>query len=66
MKGTETHGHIKVPTLLSLRDLAIYHGFVIEKSAGTGFHPFSPPLSDALAKFFKYWAVYIIVKLRKK
>lgn len=65
LKGVETHGHIKVPTLRSLKDLAIYHGFLIEKSTGAGFYPLPPPLSNVLAKLFTYWAVHITLKLRK-
>lgn len=65
LKGVETHGHIKVPTLLSLKDIVTYHGFSIENITGVGFYPFFYPLSDILARIFKRWAVFIILKLRK-
>jgi 2-polyprenyl-3-methyl-5-hydroxy-6-metoxy-1,4-benzoquinol methylase len=66
LSGVETHGHVKVPTLLALKDLGVHHGFLVEKIAGVGFYPFPQPLSKLLAKSLKRWAVFITIKLRKK
>lgn len=66
LRGVETHGHIKVPTLLALKDLGVRHGFLVEKVVGVGFYPFPQPLSKFLAKSLKRWAVFITLKLRKK
>ncbi len=65
LRGVGTHGHIRVPTLLSLREMAVHHGFSIEKVAGVGFYPFPHSLSHYLTRFFTRWAVFITIKLRK-
>jgi len=63
--GTKTHGHIKLFTISSLRDLAKYHGFCLEKEVGIGIYPFPIFISGLLSKILKRYCVFLTMKIRK-
>lgn len=65
LRGTATHGHIRLFTAASLGDLAKYHGFTVERIIGTGFYPFPERISALISRLFRRYAVYIIIKIRK-
>jgi SAM-dependent methyltransferase len=45
----ESWQHVHVVTLAALRDLMAVHGFVLESSWGTGYHPFPGAIASRLA-----------------
>jgi 2-polyprenyl-3-methyl-5-hydroxy-6-metoxy-1,4-benzoquinol methylase len=63
--GTETHGHIKLFNVNSLKDLARYHRFLVEDIKGIGIYPLPIKLSCILSKFLGRYCVYLTIKIRK-
>jgi SAM-dependent methyltransferase len=60
----ESWQHIHVVTLTALRDLLIAHGFTIDASWGTGYHPFPGRLALRLAELDPRHAHFIAVIAR--
>jgi 2-polyprenyl-3-methyl-5-hydroxy-6-metoxy-1,4-benzoquinol methylase len=58
--------HIAAFTHKSLREMIRHYGFEIEKYAGSGFYPFRGWVAEGLAKMFPNFAVYSIIRIRKK
>lgn len=65
LRGTETHGHIKLFSLSALKDILKYYGFTIEKTGGAGYYPFPPPVSGTISSLDKAHSVYITVRAYK-
>jgi ubiquinone/menaquinone biosynthesis C-methylase UbiE len=64
--GTETHGHIKLFNVYSLKDLAKYHGYSVESIKGIGIYPFPINVSYMLSSVLKRYCVYLTIKIRKE
>jgi ubiquinone/menaquinone biosynthesis C-methylase UbiE len=64
--GTETHGHIKLFNLYSLKDLAKYHRYSVEITKGIGIYPLPISISYLLSKNLKRYCVYLTIKVRKE
>lgn len=60
----ESWQHVHVMTLTALRDIFAAHGFAIEASWGTGYHPFPARLGSALARLDPRHAHFICVVAR--
>jgi ubiquinone/menaquinone biosynthesis C-methylase UbiE len=58
--------HQRIFTLSALSELLAYHGFEIEKSAGSGYYPLSGQLANVMSSIDKVHAAYITVKARKR
>lgn len=58
--------HIMAFTYKSLIEMAQHYGFDIEKYAGSGFYPFRGWFAEMLAKMLPNFAVYSIIRIRKK
>ncbi len=63
--GTKTHGHIKLFNVSSLKDLAKYHGFTVEKLFGTGVYPFPVFVSRIFSKLLTRYCVFLTVKIKR-
>lgn len=64
--GTETHGHIKLFNVSSLKDLAKYHGYSVESVKGVGIYPLPINISCLLSKVFGRYCIYLTIKMRKE
>ena len=62
--GMETHGHVKLFTAATLKDLAKYHGFRVEKLVGSGIYPFPRRISNFLSRIFTRYSTYLTIKMR--
>ena len=58
-------GHRRIFTFCALKEILEYHGFVVEKSLGSGFYPLPPPLARVICFLDKRHAVTISMKARK-
>jgi ubiquinone/menaquinone biosynthesis C-methylase UbiE len=63
--GTETHGHIKLFNVYSLKDLAKYHRYSLENIIGIGIYPLPINVSCLVSKILKRYCVYLTIKIRK-
>jgi len=57
--------HLRIPTFRGLKELLQYHGFEIEKIAGSGYYPFWGVASRPLSHIDPRHSAYLIVKARK-
>jgi SAM-dependent methyltransferase len=60
----ESWQHVHVVTLTALRDLFVAHGFAIESSWGTGYHPLPGRLGQGLAQLDPRHAHFIGIVVR--
>jgi SAM-dependent methyltransferase len=60
----ESWQHVHVVTLTALRDLFVAHGFAIESSWGTGYHPLPGRLARGLAELDPRHAHFIGIVVR--
>jgi len=65
LKGTETHGHIRLFNVSALKDLAKYHNFQLERLVGFGYYPFVGGIANFLSKIDKRHSVFLAIKVRK-
>ena len=57
--------HVRVFTLVALRELLEYHGFHVEKSVSAGYYPFPITMARLISFIDKWHSAYITVKARK-
>lgn len=65
LKGVETFGHIHAFAPPALKDLVEYHGFKVEKTVASGYHPFPTKMARLLSQLDKRRALHLTMKLRK-
>jgi 2-polyprenyl-3-methyl-5-hydroxy-6-metoxy-1,4-benzoquinol methylase len=58
--------HITAFTHKSLREMLQHYNFEIEKFTGSGFYPFKGWFAEILAKLLPNFAVYTVVRIKKK
>lgn len=66
MVKTPGPGHQRIFTLAALSEMLVYHGFRIEKSAGSGYYPFPARMASVMSSIDEVHAAYIVVKARKR
>jgi ubiquinone/menaquinone biosynthesis C-methylase UbiE len=64
-KINKGHSHIRVFTLVALKELLEYHEFQVEKSVSAGYYPFPVPMATFMSIIDKQHSAYITVKARK-
>lgn len=57
--------HLRIPTFRGLKELVQYHGFQVEKIAGSGYYPFWGRASRPMSHIDPRHSAYLIVKARK-
>lgn len=63
--GVETHGHVKIFTISSFKDLSKYHDLKIEKMFGSGYYYCPKKISKFVSKILPRYSVYISMKITK-
>ena len=58
--------HITAFTHKSLREILLHYDFEIEKFTGSGFYPFKGWFAEVLSRMLPNFAVYTVVRIRKK
>jgi methionine biosynthesis protein MetW len=62
----EGHSHVRVFTLVALKELLEYYRFKVEKSVAAGYYPFPKPFARLMSFIDRWHSAYITVKARKK